>query len=644
MEGRNHAARIVCWANSLIVLALFFSVALVSSAQAQNLTVPGAEDAAQKTKQHIEKIMGKYKGAESRAKGIAERAVQDSKAKTYTVGGRSIQGAREHPWKSNDGNNPSSEVDYIRDSLDIQDGKRFPRQLYSCWEPQLNAYGWWNQNGNRGPYLRAAPGLFLEALACKLSCPDVNPYFWQWPLSPPWKDPISPPSTYTMHDDNGFELIQYWWPEHVAYTTNYGINPLDPTQQSAKGARYGRSSLLGAEQDPERQTKDAYKQNYKIDELKQVEKLESIRQEPFKGQTSWYGFSAAAIESTDDLEVHGARTRVAYRTADQRPDGIDGWIRAKEKSIYDSFPPRSSEKDIINAWTESGKWSVLSHIPQTSYEAGARGQRAMNALFGPKEEMIKAAKKKQPFWKTQGAAAYRAQKWPEYQGLTKLFEIKGTSSRILQEVVYKGGHELFPLTTNISGFTTPLMTSNIIIARRGFYMMGTKDLLSYHTDGEKGRMNEYTINVIDPSREVDKMQRKDHWRVQPVPSECFRTQIGAANFDQIQKDPWLMTNLPSDNDRYTMDDYDYKSFIYWNKRFVCTCRIEGHPHGAFVMEKIPDGLGPGRGSGDRPYGKIEPKLCSYQINKAPSAFMGADAEPCVDSPGISVYRGLEDQV
>lgn len=602
----------------------FVSLCFVSPAAAQN-NDGRLGTAAQHVRQHANKIRDLEQQFESHVKQMTQQAREDAVKEKYKCLKGNCEGAEKHPWiKANEqtGANPNSEKDYIEDSLILTDGQTSVPHLYSCWEPKLLAKG---KCG--GPHLWATPDL---GAACMLSCP----------CNPPW--PLIPDIPCIRHHENAYEVIEYWWPEHQIYINNYGVSRLDPTQQqSPKGQKFTRQALLQQKDKPEKTIKQELEKNYPLD----LSKLKlPDREQPRKGQsaTLWGGFPS--INTVDAAHAHGARTRVAYRTANARPNTCKGWTEEK-KSIFDAFPPPTNKKDILNIWTEYGAWDEIDTVPQLSAKIGERGKKAMKALFGDESSISDAAKKKKPFWQSQGAAAYRAQKWQDPYGPMKdILQLNGGNDPTLKEVVYKGGQELWPMTLNVSGFTSPPLASAAIFARRGFYMMGTKDLLKYHPDGEKGRMNEYTILNEDKSREIDKMQLL--WpRVTERGSECFRSQR-IPNMVDSSEYPWIAQNLPPHVISYVKKDFGDVTFAYWNKRVACSCRKWSYPWttGSWTMNFPSDGLEGERGSGDRPYGKFEKELCYYDEKKReiPSAFAGKDRPMCTGSKGN--YWGIDDKV
>ena len=570
-----------------------------------------------KVTQHIKEILQELPVAEEKARPIVKQARIDATAEQYQLGGKAIEGPERHPWlKANpkSGANPNWIVDYVNDSYQMLDGTKNALQTWSCFEPQLIAKGWWHQAFEDGSRDRFHPASIDLALTCKLSCPDI-------PLV-----------------DNGYEVIQYWWPEHEVAVNNYGRSRVHPLIGGEAGAPYTRAALVSAKRSSsEAKIKNSLETSYPLN----VALLkEPSREDPFIGQGMWGGTAPGDTEDRNFGHVY--RTFYAQALANRRPNAVLGWNLAP-RSIYDSFPPPIAAKPITNMWTEYGAIEALSSVSTLSYFLGARGRRSMEALFGSQGEASEIAREQRPRWQHQGATAYRIARWgSEFGELAEPFKVSADQNAVLRELVYKGGNELFPLVLNLEGLGTPSLAANAIFARRALYIAGTKDIVPLLPNGEQSRMNEYTVSATVPGTEVDKMQL-----IYPTktgfPSECFRSQRIPNLTDQTQ-DEWVKANLPHDLLGYVKQDYGDVAFAYWNKRVACTCRYAGIPHGSWTMDFPGDGLGPGRGSGDRPYGKIEQALCTYPPKSVPSAFAGKDQEPCWKKPSAIHFKGIDDHV
>lgn len=600
---------------------------------------------AARVRQHLSAVIELEPVLEERIRGLAEQAREDALAKTYSVGGRQIQGADQHPWiKANPqlGADPQwSTANYVADSVRAVDKQKNLTQNWSCFEPQLSAFGWWFS----GPQLVAAPGLEAEALACKLYCHDTRPapYEFWFPHPTGFRDNPEEPHQLDP-EDNGFELIQFWWPEHEVAVNNYAthrLNPLEPLiQPDQKGVLFTRQRLLAEKrQGPEEAEKRLLAQAYPLD--KQPNFPQGFRQDPDFGQGLWSGI--ATPDTEEKWYAHSYRSWVAINLADRAPNSWRGWLH-EQRSIYDALPPKRTVKDPLHTFTEWGVMDVITSIPQLSYLIDARSQRGMTALYGAPKRISQAAAQKNAFWRTQGAASYRAARWSDWYGdLQSAVGIQPSRNPVLDEFVYRGGSELLPAVTNLSGFGMPALHASAIVARRAIYLNGSRSMVPYFPTGEKARMNEYTVSIDDLSMEVDKLQLIWPLLAGSFPSECFRSQR-IPNFTEQSQDEWVAANLPSWLVGYAKEDFGDTAYMYHNKRFVCTCRIEGRVHGAEPLEFVPDGLGPGRGTGDRPYGRVEKSLCTYFEGQVPSAWAGADRPKCLTRPNVRQYKGINDRV
>lgn len=653
--------------NQLIILLAIFSLSVCAPAAAVPPDAISSSEAQVKTQ--VQTVIQKAPAYESRVKAIMESAQRD--AKLGRVNGE--QAARKHPWLEINpqvgADSATSEIEYWLDSKFAADGILYARlsplllQNWSCFEPKLIAYG----NNVVGGRPEIVPAFSDLGQTCARRCFDTP--FWPPFLPPPLSflcvggvsigfrnDAWAVDSCGSIFEDDQFEVIEFWWPEHQVSLNNYGISRLDPTQQAdPKGQSFSRQALLASKRSNEQEMLQSLQAKYPYDKRLDTQALERIRQDPLIGQSMWGGFFAPDYQ--DRFHAHGYRTRIGYRLANERPAvPWYGWQRDRKRSIRNAFPPRTAEKDILNAWTESGRLEALTSVAELSARIPGRVQLGMQALYGGPGTMQQKAKSPQPFWQSTGAMSYRAERWPsDYGDLKNVLNVRpGLGAQILSEIVYKGGHELFPLVLSLPGFGSPYISSTAIMARRALFIMGARELLPYIKGGERSRMNEYTVNGLNKSREVDKMS----WMARPLlrsllsgltpmhnvlTSECFRSQKIPTAVDQ-SKNPWYELNLPASAQNYVSYDFNDSAFIYWNKRVACTCKHFGVPYGASIMDFPFDAFGPGRGSGDRPYGREELPLCWYQPGAYPQAFGGQESERCTSRPGIPgmSYYGLND--
>ena len=567
----------------------------------------------ERIRKHTEKILAKVPGAEQRARGRIKQAQVDAVGKQYNIAGKQIQGPKEHPWleaSPSTGANPNFIGDYIRDSFVSANPITSTQQTWSCFEPQLIAKGFW---GSGDQYNPASIDL---ALTCKLSCP---------PLPPPLPD-------------NGYEVVQFWWPEHHIAVNNYARSRFNPAVGGPFGSKYTRQALISAKEiGPEKEMKRQLEQNYPLDagEFKGPD-----RTQPFIGQGMWGGEPG---DTGDRLNGHVYRTLLAAALGDRKPKGLDfffGWLW-NPRSIYLSLAPSTGEKPIANLWTEYGMFEAITAVPQLSYMAGARGSRAMNALFGPKQQVTQVVRNNPNFFQSQGSAAFRVGRWGfDYGALQDVAQISPDRNAALRESVFHGGQELFPLTLTLETNATPTLSTFGVFARRAAYLAGTRDLVQYLPGAEMSRINEYTVNGFDNGREIDKLQRI--FPTKGGPSECYRSQR-IPNMVEQTEDGWVAQNFPHDMMGYVHEDFGDVAYTYWNKRVACSCRVLGVFGGSWAMDFPIDAFGSGRGTGDRPYGKLEVPLCEYPKTQLSSGFAGEDRPACPTGK-FGYYKGLDDGV
>ncbi len=559
----------------------------------------GADDklknAGPKVEQHIKAILDKYQGAEAYGKQIAEKIQQDGKSKQWKANVGRAPGSKRHPWDPN--GNPNSENDYKIDSVGVLVNEQANlTEVWSGFEPG-----------------RVIPGSELD-LICDRWCPDSCfgiPTFGQ----------------------NKHEVIEYWLPEHVAYINDYGINRLKPSQQSAKGDNFEKPRLVANKEQSERRELELLEQKKAL--------LRAYVVYPDRSENKGQGENAGVFggfDFTQKFYAHGARTRYAYKVANAALGSSLGWF-INPLCIADSFPPKTAQKDILNAWTESGNWDVLWNMPEMTDRLSQREKNMYKATAPPVQPIDEAGKNGEDWLKNKSPAAYRAGRWPDRYGDLKDAGFGKSNDPNQREFVLYNVN-LGPLTGITDGtLGLPDLSAGALLARRAFYIMGSssRQLKAYHTDGEKGRMVEYTVLERDKGREVDKMMRI--WPREGLkPSEAFRSQRIPNMIDTTQ-DQWAKKHFPHDMIKYVDTHFGEQTYAFWNKRVSCTCKLCSLPglKGCNVMD-----IGtPGRGTGDQPYGKFELVGCKYRRGLFPSAFEGRDVTCQDERPN---YKGLEDDV
>ena len=602
-----------------LCLALMLFPGLVV-AQQQKQSLGRAEEI---TKKHLEKVLQRFPQYEGYGEEIGKEIVKDGKA--GNVMGQ--EAAKEHPWAM--AGNMNSELDYYLDSFFNLDARPENAtnwsQAWSCFEPKLLAKA---KNG-RTVVDVAGPDNGDLVAECRSKC--IN-HVEQIPYE---RGSIIGAIMYRAlgcgadpdpwgYLENGYEVVEYWFPEYQVSINNYGINRIRPETLSEGGQQFTRKALLAQKLGlPEQQIRQGADESYPMDTS--AAKLVEPRQDPFLGQ----GMSQEHLE--DKAYGHVVRTWLSTNMGDRKKNTSAGWEVDPEFSLYDALPRTREQHDAANIWTEYGMFDAITSIPHFSHRIRPD---AMKALFGDKSPISEAAKKQKPFWQSQGAAAFRVQRWPDlFKPLQEKFEIQGDSKEVLKEVVYKGGHELFPLVTNVSGFGTPALSAGAVFARRTLYLAGARapadlggdesgEVASYFPQGEElGRIATYTINSENKALEIDKLQlispkrMKDGSRyggAPPMVSECFRSQNipNLVNGD-ADLERWANRNLPSnlvgmysDRDFFSEQGGDI-TFTYWNRRIGCFCDRCGAPTGSSAIN---DG-----GDGDKLYDKPRKEYCRYPL-------------------------------
>jgi len=561
-----------------------------------------------------------------------------------------MEAPRRHPWSSSP--NPMSYLDWYLDSfytLDERGGNaQNYRQMWSCFEPKLLA----KAKTGRDFVTHEGPGNEDLFSACRMSCP-----WYPGMISEPRPSLIgaaeyraygcvSDPDPWGYdpggdHEGNGYEVVEFWIPEYQVEINNYGLNRIAPEQLSPTGSMFTRSALLSQKTGtPESQIKKEAGNSYPVD-LSEAQLIEP-RQDPYLGQ----GVATSAMAGGEDKAyAHIVRTWVSIAMGSKQQKTDAGWEVDPEFSVYDALPKPAEEHDPVNVWTEYGMFDVLTSVPYFSYRIRPD---AMEALFGSQEPISEKILQTPGFWQEQGAAAFRASRWPDiFKPLKTNFEIKEDSNPVLREAVWKGGYELFPLVTRNLGFGTPQISSAAVFARRALYIAGARSpkekggdasgtIAGFFAQGaDKGRIITFTVDKMDKGRDIDKMQLlapkrpKDGTRnggIPPTISECLRSQNipNLINADS-DLDEWVDENLPRKLNGY-FSDYDFISeqagsitLTYWNRRIGCFCDRCGIPFGSHPI-MLPETAG----DGDRIYDRRRIEYCRYPLLVAWNAWAKKD--------------------
>ena len=622
-------------------------------------------------REHTEKVLEEApQFIEGYGREVADQAIQD--AQGGAVAG--VEGPIDHPWK--DGN-PASYEQYEADSQQMldawNDNSQNWSQAWSCFEPKLLAKA---ENGlSRVDYEGPDNADLIDE--CRQKCPhhasDAQGLGFvdaEKPLEIAKAKSIyhgqmgcSGDSDPFGYYENGYEIVEFWYPEYQVEINNFGINRIRPDELSGTGRMFTRRGLIQAKQQADQKIRQELQgQQYGLD-IGQYQDPDYPDQR-LKGQGAWGGYASPDFQ--DKSYGHVVRTWLSIAENEKKIETKDGWQIDPERSLYDALPARKEDKDPVVLWTEHGLANAITSIPHLSYQIRPQ---VMQALFGAESSYMEKAKT--PFYQSQGATAYRVGKWGSIYEPLKRLEISGANNSALKEVVYKNGYELFPLVTNQSGFTAPALSTAAIFARRVLYLAGARSPVEQGGDAsgmvrdifpqgeEMGRMITYTINIEDKSREIDKLQLlspkrpKDGSRTggkPPMLSECFRSQ-NIPNYisDDKSLQEWVDRNMPRKLVGYhsDMDDKSDQggaiSFTYWNRRIGCFCDRCGIPTGSSTIE---DG-----GDGDKLYDKPREEYCRYPIKPQMvswSAWSKKETfQECQQNgKNDSFYdgRGLEDEV
>jgi hypothetical protein len=574
-------------------------------------------DVEERVRTHAETILDQLEDKEESFRSLAEKEMENwKKGKNYTFeGGESIEGPEEHPWIKADkdkGANPDSLEDYKKDSKNAWDRQNNLTQTWSCFEPQLVAV----QYNCRVPPIAAEADLAAE---CFAHCCLDNILNW---------------------DDERWEVIQYWFPEHQAAVNNYARMRLDPTDVPGDGSKFLRKQLLEKKKDdPEKKVKSEIEETWtmSLSEMK-----EPTREEPYKGQYQWQG---ATWDYNEHLSTHLYRSHIAVETAKDRPESRLGWD-SESKSIFDALAPPPDEKQHLHIWTEYSVFDALTTNDSFWFTVDdQRVKKLMQALLDRRGDFEQRARENPAFYQSKGKAAYRVGKWSDpYEPIKDIAEIEADNNEDLKEVVFKRGNELYPLTMTFAGFEVPELTARAMAARRGFEIAGMKEMAKKMPGEEKARANTYTIDGDDKSREIDKVQMIYPLLESGKTAECHRSQKLPGMLHQTEDD-WVKKNVPHDHMGYVKDDFSDSAYMYWNKRVSCSCKMDGLTTGSIAMNKPQDKFGEGRGDGDRIYGRLEKTLCTYKEGELPSAWAGETRPTCIE-PGYGQqkeYKGIDDK-
>ncbi len=606
----------------------------------------------ERIKDHSETILNQLENKEQAVERMLDRQENNLDSKSYTVNGQRVQGAQEHPWLRNGtprGVNPNHRSDYRADSKNAWDTLNNLEQTWSCFEPQLVAYGDCEQRVRGSTWDTADP--LLSNTCRQYCCAQEQVAYLTWlrlrPLAPESDVLIGGGGDFWRNrgrnNDEYYEVIQFWYPENEVSINNYGRMRNNPAALTGVNqASFLRDTLVRNKTSADRQITQELDRNIGATNNRTSDNIEKdFRQDPFTGQ-------AQSGEDIDHFAAHVYRTHLSSQLGDNMLSGLDrrrGFDRDR-RSIYSALEPSTNEKYQLNIWTEYDYFDYLTSVDSASFsirgDEANRSQRFMNALYGRSGNWIDQAEDGPQ--QNLGQAAYRAGRWNQFRELTDIAEINGRSGGVLEEIVYFGGSSLYPLSLTFDNAHLSEAHKRAIAARRGFEIGGNEVLARRFPGNQRSRMNTFTINGLVKSLEVDKIQRIYPLNQNGEAPECYRSQKIPNNLQQTENQ-WAREQFPTDLMGDVSEDNSDSAYIYWNKRVACTCKRDGplFGRGAVAMNFPFDIYGGGRGDGDRVYGKLERTLCTYREGELPSAFAGEQRPTCTNGRGqTKIYRGLTD--
>ncbi|MCB0360273.1 MAG: hypothetical protein KDD44_11580, partial [Bdellovibrionales bacterium] len=293
--------------------------------------------------------------------------------------------------------------------------------------------------------------------------------------------PYCQPSTLTDEDcdevDNSGFIWEYWWPEYVIETNNFGITSFNPVI-------VGKNNYL-----QKLYNKHANQFAKLVDT--QVESLTGVtaassaipgdlRKQPHLGNTHFAGLLPWDNETF--LEAHVYRTNVAWAVSKKRPKGkgfwgtrgvmidgiceqIDFWYNGYKKGnhecFYDTTPQKTSP---IGGFTEHIDYSPFWRFPELSKLLDPQKYQASrpNGLADGS------------YWQERSCASYRAAAWPgKYGDLQAAVGIHANSDPTLRDICYRGGGQLYPVV-GVMETAMPELVMSAYLARRAIELLARR--------------------------------------------------------------------------------------------------------------------------------------------------------------------------
>ncbi|MCB0358791.1 MAG: hypothetical protein KDD44_04125 [Bdellovibrionales bacterium] len=388
-------------------------------------------------------------------------------------------------------------------------------------------------------------------------------------------------------------VFEYWWPENEIEINNYGVSAFNP--------------ILGLRPDlvkPLLTTVHGLTLQLLTDGTMQLKGgvgaqssfPSGLRSSPHLGQSHHAGLLPG--DQTQQVEAHVYQTRPQNTAALLRDDdeGEFDFIWAKVKILYIEFCVPSylfwyngykkgnfrcfystidKQELPVNLWTEDIMVNFFWRYPELSLLIDPQLYWASSPTFipgSPSGMIIEGQTIIANFPSIRSCAAYRADVWPNrYSDLEHAFGylpwalpgiIPNTWFSGRDEICYRGGGELYPVTGKMIGYFSPLPAA-AYFARRALYLS-----------------EQYGINQTNIFNEdVDKLQR-----IYPGISDCFKVNdIDDTNLGLFPK------NI------IRPDQMGSIRYVHWNLRVACVCQYRGvYPAPLpfnFVFWLIPQGQG-----------------------------------------------------
>lgn len=243
------------------------------------------------------------------------------------------------------------------------------------------------------------------------------------------------------------------------------------------------------------------------------------------------------------------------------PFWYNGYKKGNSKVFLDTTPKK---KPIIFGYTEEVSYLPYWRFPAQSAnldtDAPGYPDKGADRLYAVSPEQFSSdpfptstprlGGRNKQFSRNQACASYRADTWPDrYGDLTKAVNVVANTREHQEDVCYKGGWDLYPLSGELTGSYGEQMTS-AILTRRAIELMS----LVKGINGSKA-----PLFGRDGRKSIDKLQR-----ISPARTSC----IGVEDIDDRNHSLFAPGALDP-------DEAGSVRYVYWNKRQGCACQYRG---------------------------------------------------------------------